>query len=196
MNVLAVNSPKRRENEMRKILPFLAAIGVTLALTSTALANSVHLKGGPGAEPAFTDNGLTLTAAGELAGLGFGDVLVKISAVANPTAACTNNGGTQAPGQNPAPVTMTGSESIPASELKNGNTPFSVRTNSPTTPVPGAPDCPNPNWTEHITDMAFTSATITVEQPAGTLVLTVACTFSSATTNGTVPAGNVDCTSS
>jgi len=44
--------------------------------------------------------------------------------------------------------------------------------------------------------MAFTSATITVDQPAGTLVLTVACTFSSATTNGAVPAGNVNCMSS
>jgi len=181
---------------MRKVLPFLAAIGLTLALTSTALANNVHLKGGPGAEPAFTDNGLTLTAAGDLAGLGFGDVLVKISAVADPTSTCTNKGGTQAPGQNPAPVTVTGSESIPASELKNGNTPFSVMTNAPATPIAGAPDCPNPNWSEDITDMAFTRATITVEQPAGTLVLTVACTFGSATTNGTVPAGNVGCTSS
>ncbi len=181
---------------MRKVLPFLAAIGLTLVLASTALANSVHLKGGPRAEPAFTDNGLTLTAVGELAGLGFGDVLVNLSAVANPTAACTNNGGTQAPGPNPAPVTVTGSESIPASELKNGNTPFSVTTNSPTTPIPGAPDCPNPNWTEDITDMAFTSATITVDQPAGTLVLTVACTFSSPTANGPVPAGIVNCTSS
>lgn len=182
--------------KMRKALPFLAAIGLTLALTSTALANSVHLKGGPRAEPAFTDSGLTLTAAGELAGLGFGDVLVNLFAVANPTSTCTNNGGTQAPGQNPAPVTVTGSESIPAGELKNGNTPFSVITNSPTTPIPGAPDCPNPNWTEDITDMAFTSATITVDQPAGTLVLTVACTFSSPTTNGAVPAGIVNCTSS
>jgi hypothetical protein len=181
---------------MRKGLAFLAAIGLTVALTSTALASSVHLKGGPSAEPAFTDNGLTLNAAGELAGLGFGDVLVKISAVANPTAVCTNNGGTQAPGQNPAPVTVTGSESIPASELKNGNTPFRVTTNAPATPITGAPDCPNPNWREDITDMAFTSATIAVEQPAGTPVLTVACTFSSATTNGTVPAANVVCTSS
>jgi len=180
---------------MRKGLAFLAAIGLTVALTSTALANSVHLKGGPNAAPAFTDNGLTLNAAGELAGLGFGDVLVKISAVADPTAACTNNGGTQAPGQNPAPVTVTGSESIPASELKNGNTPFSVTTNAPATPIAGAPDCPNPNWSEDITDMAFTSATITVDQPAGTLVLTVACTFSPATTNGAVLAGNVNCTS-
>jgi len=181
---------------MRKVLPFLAAIGLTLALTSTALANNVHLKGGPGAEPAFTDSGLTLTAAGELAGLGFGDVLVNLSAVANPTSTCTNNGGTQAAGQNPAPVTVTGSESIPASQLKNGNTPFSVTTNSPTTPIAGAPDCPNPNWTEDITDMAFTSAVITVDQPAGTLVLTVTCTFSSPTTNGAVAAGIVSCTSS
>jgi hypothetical protein len=181
---------------MRKVLASLAAIGLTVALATTALATSVHLKGGARAEPAFTDNGLTLGAVGDLAGLGFGDVLVKISAVANPTATCTNNGGTQAPGQNPAPVTVTGSESIPASEVKNGNTHFSVTTNAPATPIAGAPDCPNLNWTEDITDMAFTSASITVEQPVGTLVLTVACTFSPATTNGAVLAANVDCTSS
>jgi hypothetical protein len=154
------------------------------------------LKGGPHAAPAFTDNGLTLTAAGALAGLGFADVQVNLAATANPTAVCSNNGGNQAPGQNPAPVTVTGSVGIPASAIKNGNAPFSVTTNPPTSPVPGAPDCPNVNWTESITDMAFTGATLTVEQPVGTLVLTVACTFNAQTANGAVPAGNVSCTSS
>ncbi len=170
---------------------------VFLALTvSVAEGNSVHLKGGKNAAPSFTDNGLTLSASGELAGLGFGDVLVKMTAQANVTATCTNNGTHQAPGQNPAPITVTGSQAIPASAIKNGNTPFAVTTNPPTTPILGAPDCPNPNWTEDITDLAFTAATITVEQPVGTLVLTVTCSFTSPTSNGAVPGGNVSCTSS
>lgn len=156
-------------------------------------ASSVHLKGGANAEPSFSDNGLTLTSSGELSGLGFGDVLVKLSATANPTATCTNNGSNQAPGQNPAPVTVTGSQAIPAAELKNGNTPFSATTKPPVTPIPGAPGCPNPNWTEDITDLAFTSGTITVEQPVGTAVLTISCSFSSPTSNGLVPKGSVTC---
>lgn len=173
----------------------VAMVVAALAIISGASASSVHLKGGPKAEPSFTDNGLTLSASGELSGLGNGDVLVTITATANPQGLCTNPGGeSKVPGQNPAPVQVTGSTSIPASEVKNGTTPFGVTTNAPTSPIPGAPDCPNPGWTETITDMAFTSATITIEQPAGTVVLTVSCTFSSPTANGPVPAGNVICT--
>src|SRR3546814_12697959 len=92
------------------------------------------------------------------------------------TSTCTNQGGTQAPGQNPAPLTVTGSQAIPEDELKNGTTPFAVETVAPDPVIAGAPDCPNPNWTELIEDLAFTSAVITVEQPPGTVVLTVTCT--------------------
>lgn len=157
-------------------------------------ASSVHLKGGANAEPSFTDNGLTLSSAGELSGLGFGDVVVNLSAMANVASTCTNQGGNQAPGRNPAPITVTGSEPIPQTALKNGNTPFSVTTVAPVTPIPGAPGCPNPNWTESIDDLAFTSATITVDQ--GGTVLTVSCTFSAPTSNGAVPKQEVSCTSS
>jgi hypothetical protein len=49
-------------------------------------------------------------------------------------------------------------------DIKNGNVTISTTTSPPVTPIPGAPDCPNPMWTETITDMAFTSATITLFQ--------------------------------
>jgi hypothetical protein len=66
----------------------------------------------------------------------------------------------------------------------------------PVTPIAGAPDCPNPNWTEDITDLQFTSAIITVEQPVGTLVLTVTCIISPSSANGSIPGRDVSCTSS
>src|SRR5262245_26267048 len=174
----------------------IVAAGVLLSAT-TASASSVHLKGGKNAEPTFTDGGLTLRATGELSGLGNGDVLVTLTATADVTATCSNPGKpNEAPGQNPAPITVSGSEAIPASEIKNGNTPFDVVTVAPPSVIPGAPGCPNTQWTETITDLAFTSATITVEQPPGTLVLTVSCSISPASANGGVPAGSVTCTQS
>jgi hypothetical protein len=45
---------------------------------TTPVASSVHLKGGKNAKPSFTDDGLSLSAAGELSGLGNGDVLVTL----------------------------------------------------------------------------------------------------------------------
>jgi hypothetical protein len=172
-----------------------AMLGFVLAATMTTLGASVHLKGGANAEPNFVDQGLTLNTAASLAGLGNEDLLVTLSATAAATSTCTNQGGNQAPGQNPAEVTVSGSQSIPASEIKNGNVAFNVTTVAPVTPIPGAPGCPNPNWRQDITDLSFTTATITVEQPAGTLVLTVGCTFANPTSNGAVPGREVTCTS-
>jgi hypothetical protein len=173
-----------------------ALLVLTLSATMSTFAASVHLKGGANAEPNFVDKGLTLNAAASLAGLGNEDVLVTLYATAAATSTCTNQGGNQAPGQNPAEVTVSGSQSIPATEIKNGNTSFNVTTEAPVSPIPGAPGCPNANWTQTITDLSFTTATITVEQPAGNLVLTVECTFSAPTTNGAVASRDVTCTSS
>lgn len=180
---------------MKRLAVVLVTAMACLAFfAQQALAVSPHLKGN---HPlSFTDNGLTLTATATYAGLGNFDTLQTLSAQGNVTATCTNpSGANQPPGQNPAPVTLTGSTAVPKGDIKNGNVTITTTTNAPVSPIPGAPGCPNPNWTETITDVAFTSATIQLFQDSngdhmfepGELVITVNVTFSPPTSNGSVP---------
>jgi hypothetical protein len=172
------NKRRERRTAMRRTAVVVMAMALTLGLgTSTALAANAHFKHG---SPTFTVVGSgadkQLNGAGTLAGLGNGDIVVELKATADPTATCTNGGQHQAPGQNPAPVELTGTQAIPGSAIKNGNASFSVLTAKVVTPVSGAPDCPNPNWTEDITDLTFTSATITVYQPCTDTTPPIDCT--------------------
>lgn len=161
----------------------------------------VNLKGGAHAKPSHTDLVLQLESAGAYSGLGNGDVFVRLTATANATATCTNPGsGVHQPaGQNPAPVTVSGGQAIPGPEIKNGTTPFDVLTAAPVTPIAGAPGCPNSQWIEDITDLAFTTGTLTVQQPQdlehpdANIVFTMLCTFAPATANGAVPSYQVSC---
>lgn len=165
------------------------------------LAGSPHLKG---RNPiSFTDNGSTLTATVSYAGLGNFDTKQSLTATGNVTSTCTNpSGATQPPGHNPAPITTSGGTAIPKEEIDNGNVTITTTTNPPVNPIPGAPDCPNPRWTESITGVAFTSATIKLRQNQDsnpdfeTLVLTVNCAFSPPTSNGSVPKSGFNCTTS
>jgi len=192
----------------RLTIALLVVVSV-LAMAGVASAGSVHLAGGKNAKPAFNDGGTTLTATVDVAGLGNFNTELNITAngTATGTSTCSNNGGNAAPGQNPAafPVTATGSTAVPSSDIKNGRVQISVTSiTSPLTfTTAGAPDCANPNWTETvtITDVAWTSATLTLKQDTDndglytdeSAALSAACTFSPATSNGPVPAANVSC---
>jgi hypothetical protein len=113
------------------------------------------------------------------------------------TATCTNPAGaTQPAGQNLAAVALIGSNAVARFDIKNGTVAITTVTGAPVTRIQGAPSCPNPNWTENITDVAFTSATIQLFQDTngdgvfeipGELVQTVNVTFSPPRSNAPVP---------
>lgn len=148
---------------MKKVLiTAIATLALASLSTSAVLAANVHLKKNP--PLTFTDEGLVLNATGALAGLGNEDVDITLTATADPTTVCTNKGGTAAPGQNPAEMTVSGTQSIPVEETKNGNVKFDVSTLEPAQPTAEEAGCANSNWTAEITDLDFTTATLTVEQ--------------------------------
>lgn len=135
-----------------------------LALISTAVvavwASSPHYKKGP----SVVDNGLTATATGSLAGLGNGNVIVTLSFPnATGTTTCSNKGGAQAPGQNPAaPAAASGSRLI--TDVKNGTLSFVVTTLPPANPSSDTAGCPNGNWSAAFDNITFGAGTITIQQ--------------------------------
>jgi hypothetical protein len=75
---------------------------------------------------------------------------------------CTNQGGNQAPGQNPPKVSASGYQDI-LKVYKNGKSPFDVETEDPPEFVdPIVYGCPNENWTAQIDFIFWTDATISV----------------------------------
>jgi hypothetical protein len=152
--------------KQKPMLSLLAVVGILSVWgTGIATASSVHFKG----TVTFTDNGLVLNAAGALAGLGMGDVVVTMTVdKANQITQCTNPGGNCAPGQVQGSAELTGVEAIPNSQVKNGNTPFTVTTKAPEQPANGlAGGCPNVNWTALITDVSFCGASVTISVTQG-----------------------------
>ncbi len=146
---------------MQKSVRGLGTLGLSLllivAMATAAVAQNPHFIG----TPRFTDLGTTLRVTGSVAGLGNENIDVVLTATGTAEIQCRNPGGNIAPGQDKT-VTVTGTQTNV--EVKNGRANFSVTTAEPVAP---ADACPNPQWTPIVTDVVFTSATITVIQPSG-----------------------------
>ena len=121
----------------------------------------------------FIDNGLSLEATGALTGLEDQGAEVVLEATGTPRMSCINPSGHQPRGQNKPKkghVTLTGSQTIPAGEIRNGNATFDLTTTTATERTARELGCPNNKWSATITDVSFTSATISVLQD-GNVVL-------------------------
>jgi len=144
----------------RTIITIFALLAVSSISTLVVLADSPHYKKGP----TVVDNGFTATATGSLAGLGNGNVIVTLNFPgATGTTTCTNPGGNQAAGQNPAADAATsGSQLI--TRVKNGTVAFAVTTDVPPNPSPQAAGCPNGQWTAAFNNITFGYGTLVVQQ--------------------------------
>jgi hypothetical protein len=140
---------------MRKLLIVLiAACGLLFIPSAAQAAITFH------AGPTFTDEGTTLNVTGNVSGLGNEDLTVVLDATGTGSVTCTNPAGNVAPGQ---ATTVNASGSQSDIEVKNGRASFDVTTAEPPAPDP-AVVCPNRKWTATITDVDFTSATLTFIQ--------------------------------
>jgi hypothetical protein len=138
---------------VRMLLAAVAALVLLTTFAGAALAQAGHFVG----TPTCRDIGTQVQCTGKVAGLGGTTFTITVSAPGTATVTCTNPGGNVAPGQT-FTTTVTGT-SGPFATPRNGQASFRVTSDTPTAP-PGS--CPNPGWTATVTDVAFTTATITL----------------------------------
>jgi hypothetical protein len=129
------------------------ALMVTALAAVPALAQSGHFVG----TPTCRDQGTTLNCTGKVAGLGGTTFEIVTTAQGTASVTCTNPAGNVAPGQS-FTTTATGTTG-PTATPRNGQYSFNVTSTTPTAP-PGS--CPNPKWTATVTDVQFTTATLTL----------------------------------
>jgi hypothetical protein len=140
----------------QKIISIVTALFAAILITSTVFAGAIK----------FTASFRlgSLIAEGTVSGLGNQDVRFVLKATGFPAVTCTNQGGNQAPGQNPPKVSASGEQLLFGFDQvrKNGKSPFGVETVDPELVDPITYGCPNASWTATIDFIYWTEATITV----------------------------------
>jgi hypothetical protein len=139
---------------MRKIgIIAVLSLLVTALAAVPALAQSGHFVG----TQTCRDIGTQVQCSGKVAGLGGTTFTILVSAQGTASVTCTNPAGNVAPGQS-FTTTSTGTTG-PTATPRNGQASFNVTSATPTAP---AGSCPNPKWTATVTDVQFTTATLTL----------------------------------
>jgi hypothetical protein len=142
---------------MRRFLLCALSAAALLALPGVASAQSGHFV----QTQTCTDIGTQVQCSGKVAGLGGTTFEISVVAQGTATVVCINPGGNRAPGQDTS-VTVSGS-SGPLPTPRNGQFRYTVTSVAPG-PLPATPTCPNDQWTPVITDVSFTTATITLTE--------------------------------
>ena len=142
---------------MKRYLLFGVIAAAVLALPAVASAQSGHFV----QTQTCTDIGTQVQCSGKVAGLGGTTFEITVAAQGTATVVCINPGGNRAPGQDTS-VTVSGS-SGPLPTPRNGQYRYTVTSVAPG-PLPPTPTCPNDQWTPVITDVTFTTATITLTE--------------------------------
>jgi hypothetical protein len=146
---------------MRRIAIAITALGVLVGLAfgaAPASAQSGHFIESGANAPSCVDIGTQVRCTGKVAGLGGTTFEITVQASGIASVECENPGGNIAPGQDTA-VDVAGS-SGPLPTPRNGQYVFTIETVAPT--VPNFPTCPNPQWTAHVVDVTFTTATLSL----------------------------------
>jgi hypothetical protein len=139
---------------MKRYLVSLCVTAVAaLTLAPVGFAQSGHFVG----TPTCTDIGTQVRCTGKVAGLGGTTFQINVQAQGTASVTCTNPAGNVAPGQ--SFTTTTSGTGGPQPTPRNGQASFNVSTATPTAP---AGSCPNPKWTATVTDVQFTTATLTL----------------------------------
>jgi hypothetical protein len=142
---------------MKRYLFVAVVVAAVLALPGVASAQSGHFV----QTQTCTDIGTQVQCSGKVAGLGGTTFEITVAAQGTATVVCINPGGNRAPGQDTS-VNVAGS-SGPLPTPRNGQFRYTVTTVAPG-PLPATPTCPNTQWTPVITDVTFTTATITLTE--------------------------------
>ena len=149
----------------------LFAVLLAMAMASSAArAGNAHFVGAVNVDVNVPAEEVTVS--GKIAGLGNQDVVITVEVAGSADLFFVNKGGNEAPGQNKAPFHSLGQATFHPN-AKNGTLSFSV-----TADLGPALDAllagaiaPNSNWTAQLRNVLISSVRLTVEQPAGTVVL-------------------------